>query len=324
MQQESMPLETLAIINPCSGSGATGRRVTEIERKLEQSLGPVDVRLTSARRDAEEIARKAAEIGVRRIVVVGGDGTASEVASGLLASGRASHVALGLLPMGTGGDLARSLGLPRDLDTAIQGLTRTTTRRIDAGCVHYQDLAGKPTVAHFLNVGSFGLSGLTDLYVERSPRMFGGTVAFAIAAIRSIIAYRRHSAVIRVDGHVVHRGPINLAAVANGRYFGGGMRIAPSADLESGIFDVVIVGDLSKFALLRKFPKLFTGSHIHDSAVTCHRGTSIEVAAPPGTILLDIDGEALGTVPAMFEILPRAITLFGVPEALESGSEPES
>lgn len=305
---------TLAIINPCSGSGATGRRIDEIDAKLNESLGPVEVRITSARRDAEEIARKSAESGVRRIVVAGGDGTASEVASGLLASGRADEVELGLLALGTGGDLARSLGLPRDLDAAIRGLARPTTRRIDAGRIDFQDLDGEPVVAHFLNVGSFGVSGLTDLLVECSPRIFGGSVAFAIAAIRSFFEYRPASTSLRVDGELVHRGAVSLVAVANGRSFGGGMKIAPSARLDSGIFDVVIVNDMSRFALLRKFPKIFSGRHVHDPVVSCHRGRTVEAAASPGTLLLDIDGEPLGTLPALFEILPRAITLFGVPE----------
>jgi len=307
-----MTRETLVILNPESRAGATGRQARELERKLRGALGPLDVELTRCRRDAEEIARKAAERGVERLIAAGGDGTASEVASGLLASGRSHTVELGLLPLGTGGDLARTLGLSRSPSEAIAALARGHTRRIDAGRVHYLDRSGEPAVSHFLNVGSFGISGLTDQYVERSPRMFGGTIAFAIAAIRSIVDYQRSRAVIKVDGRMVHDGPVNLAVAANGRYFGGGMKIAPEAQPDSGLLEVVIIGDLSKPALLRKFPKLFTGSHVFDPSVACHRGSVVEAEAEPGTLLIDIDGEPLGSLPARFEILPAAITLFGV------------
>lgn len=307
-----MSRRTLLIINPQSGSGATGRRRLEIESRLRSALGDFDVALTRGRRDAEEIARKAAEGGIDRVVVAGGDGTASEVASGLLAAGRASSVELGLLPLGTGGDLARSLGLPRNLDAAIAGLARGGTRCIDAGRVHYLDRNGEPAVSHFLNVGSFGLSGLTDEYVERSPRALGGSVAFAIAAVRSILDFRPRPAEIRVDGQLVHRGPVNLAVAANGQYFGGGMKIAPGADLASGDFEIVIIGDIGKLALLRKFPKLFSGAHVNDPAASFYRGSCLEADGEPGSVLLDIDGEALGSLPARFEVLPRAVVMFGV------------
>jgi diacylglycerol kinase (ATP) len=303
---------TLVIFNPSSRTGATGRRASEIEAGLRRALGPVEMVWTRAPRDAEEIARKAAEAGVERLVVAGGDGTASEVASGLLASGRASQVELGLLPLGTGGDLARTLGLPRKLDAATQQLGSGGRRRIDAGRVSFLDPDGEPAHAHFLNVGSFGLSGLTDLYVKDSPRLFGGGVAFAIAAIRSILSFQPADVEVRVDGETVHSGPLNLAACANGRYFGGGMRIAPAAEPTSGRFEVVVVADLSRAELIWNLPRLFRGTHLSLPAVSVHKGIEVEAIAEPGRMLLDIDGEPLGSLPARFTILPGAITLFGV------------
>jgi diacylglycerol kinase (ATP) len=315
-----MPRRTLAIINPCSSNGSTGRRLSELRESMRHHLGEVEIVLTEAPGHGSELARKAAEEGIDRVIAAGGDGTASEVASGLLASGRASNIELGLIPLGTGCDLARGLELPLRAANAIEAMARGATRRVDAGRVHYVAHDGSNAVSHFLNVASFGLSGLTDLYVRTSPKMFGGTVAFAIAAIRSIVSYRCPDVSIAVDGLEVHRGPLNLAAVANGRFFGGGMKIAPNAQFLNGRFDAIVVGEMGKLGLISKFPKLFSGQHLDLACVSSCGAQVVEAEALSGeAVLLDIDGEPLGRLPARFEVLPGAIRLLGIDPPWGSG-----
>ncbi|MCZ6783913.1 MAG: diacylglycerol kinase family lipid kinase [Proteobacteria bacterium] len=309
----AMPARYLVIVNPASRNGATGRRWRQVEAKLRDALGSLEVEQTRGPRDAERIAREAVRAGVERLVVAGGDGTTSEVASGLLAADLASYAQVGVLPLGTGGDLARVLELPRDLGAAIEGLARGNTRRIDAGRITFLGNDGKQQTQFFLNVASFGISGLVAQLVNRAPKALGGTLSFLIGTLRGIARYRPQDVMVRIDGRVVHRGPVVLAAAANGRYFGGGMQIAPDARPDDAQLDLVLVEGVGKLALLSRFPPIYRGRHLADPAVSVHRGVLIEADAAPGEVWLEVDGEPLGSLPATIELLPGALTLFGMP-----------
>jgi YegS/Rv2252/BmrU family lipid kinase len=308
-----MPASTLVIANPASAGGSTGRRWRRIEVQLREGLGEFEVEMTRAPRDAVRIAREAARAGVERILVAGGDGTTSEVVSGLVEADLAGEVAIGLLPMGSGGDFRRTFGLPRDLASSIALLERGATRTVDAGRLRFVDAAGQSRTATFLNVTSFGISGLVDEMVNRAPKTLGGTAAFAIGALRAMARYRSEPVQIRVDGETVHDGPLMLAAVANGRSFGGGMQIAPDALQDDGLFDIIAVEGMSRWKSLRSFPSLYAGTHVDKPGVQVRRGKRVEAEALPGRVWLDVDGEPLGTLPAEIEILPGAIQLFGLP-----------
>jgi YegS/Rv2252/BmrU family lipid kinase len=247
--------------------------------------------------------------GVERVLVAGGDGTLSEVVTGLLDAGLAGYASVGLIPLGTGGDFARGLGLPRDPRRAVAALGAGKTRRVDAGRASYRGRDGRERTTCFLNVASAGISGLVDELVQESPRVLGGTGAFLLAALRAIASYRSAPSVIRIDGEVAFEGSLGLAVVANGRYFGGGMHVAPDARIDDGLFEVVVVGDLSKPALLAKLPKLYRGAHLRDPDILHRRGGRIELDAPEGGLPIDLDGEPLGELPARIELLPGAISL---------------
>ncbi|MEE8581716.1 MAG: diacylglycerol kinase family protein [Myxococcota bacterium] len=302
----------LVIVNPASRGGATGRSWPRAEAMLRDTLGEIQVEQTRGRRDAERIAREAARAGVDRLVVAGGDGTTSEVASGVLSAGLADRTRIAVLPLGTGGDLARMLGTPRNLERAVEALGRGLERRIDAGCIHYRGRDGQEKTSYFLNVVSFGLSGLVNELVDRAPKWLGGRVAFLIGTVRGILHYRCREVTVSVDGKRVHTGPLLLAAVANGSCFGGGMRIAPHARLDDGRFDVVTIAERSKLQQLVELSSIYRGTHLDHPAVNHWRAKLVEADAPEGQVWLDVDGEAIGTLPARIELLPDAITLFGV------------
>ena len=312
-----MPAKTLVVINPHSAGGATGRRWAEIEPQVRATLGELDVQRTLGQRDAERIARDAVREGVQRLVVAGGDGTTSEVVSGLLAAGVANDAQIGVLPMGTGRDLPRTLGIPPDMNAAIESLGRGATRRVDALRVTYTDRKGASRTVHSINVTSFGLSGLTVELVTRAPRAFGGSFAFFWGAIGSIVRYRPLRVRVEADGQEIRDAPITLVAAANGRYFGGGMHVAPDAQPDDGAIDLVVIGEISKPGLLRALPSLYTGGHLQHPAVSVHRATRVRAEPAPGQppVFIDVDGEGLGTLPIEIELLPRAVTLFGTSPA---------
>ncbi|MCC6639926.1 MAG: diacylglycerol kinase family lipid kinase [Deltaproteobacteria bacterium] len=303
---------TVVVLNPKSKNGATGRRWRAIEPRARAALGPIDVEATRGPRDAERIAGEAARAGVRRIVVAGGDGTTGEVVTGLLEAGAGSACEIALLPLGTGGDLARGLGVPRDVGEALARIAAGKTRRVDAGRAEYTARDGERRRVAFLNVASLGMSGLVTRLVNEAPKTFGGRVSFLAGTLRALAQWRSQPVTLRLDGAVVHDGPLHLATAANGAYFGGGMHVAPNAAIDDGLLDVVIIGDVSKAELLRRLPLLYRGAHVGLPNVRSLRGRRLEADAAPGGVWTEIDGEPLGTLPAAYEILPGAVTLAGV------------
>jgi YegS/Rv2252/BmrU family lipid kinase len=309
----AVPRRSLLIVNPESRNGATGRRAASLVRRLRQALGPLEVERTRGPRDAERIAREAVRAGCDRLIVAGGDGTLSEVATGLLEAGLGGYATIGALPLGTGGDFLRTLGVPRELGRAIECLREGKPRPLDAGRARFVDASGRCVRAHFVNVASFGVSGRVVELVNRSRKPLGGRAAFLLGALRAIARHRSQPVRIRVDGELVHEGPLVLAAAANGRYFGSGMCIAPDARTDDGLFDVVAVGALGRAQLLRKLPLIYRGAHLGDAAVRVWRGRSVEAEAMDGPVPVELDGEPLGRLPARFEMLPAALMLIGPP-----------
>lgn len=312
-----MPASTLVIVNPRSRSGATGRRVEDLRGLLRDRLGPLEIESTRCPRDAERIAREAVRSGVERLIVAGGDGTTSEVVTGVLEAGLGDHARIALLPLGTGGDLARALGVPRQIDAAIERIAADRPRRVDAGRAQYRGADGATHSTFFLNVASVGLSGLVTALVNDAPKHLGGRISFLIGTLRGIARFRALPARVRVDGVLIYEGPLTLATAANGRFFGGGMCVAPNAAIDDGMLDLTLIGDVSKARLLRSLPRLYAGTHLGLEDVRSGRGRCIEIAPigeseRSGELRIEIDGEPLGAAPVMFEAIPKAVTLVGV------------
>jgi YegS/Rv2252/BmrU family lipid kinase len=306
-----MPARTLVIANPRSRNRAASRRLASLEAKLRSALGPLDIEFTRAPRDAERIAREGVRAGIERVIVAGGDGTLSEVVTGLLSAQLGDYAVIGLLPLGTASDFARGLGQPPDVDAAIERLAAGRTSRVDAGRVTHRSDEGQEVTGYFANIASFGLSGVVDELVNRATKVFGGRMSYMIGTVRAVARYRSDPVSISVDGELVFDGPLSVGAVANGPYFGGGMRVAPNARIDDGVFDWVIVPGMSRSSLLRKIPLLYSGAHLRDPQILHGRGQMVEARAMNGPVRIDVDGESLGALPARFELLPGAITLFG-------------
>ncbi|MER8927906.1 diacylglycerol kinase family lipid kinase [Mesorhizobium sp. M0644] len=310
-------LKVAVVLNPIAGGGRLKRHWPEVAASLKRHFGDFELRETQAEGDAERLALDLAAIGFELVIAAGGDGTASEVADGLLKAFRESGrtAELGLLPCGTGIDFARGLGLSNNVDLTLKRIAEAKPRKVDAGCISYVDDHGALASRHFINIASLGLSGATDRAVNADKRK-GKVSAKALFYWRTVwefLRYRFQDVAITIDDGAPVEARMALVAVANGKFFGGGMMIAPDAELNDGEFDIVILRAAGKLKLIWDIRLLYGGRHRNHPAITILRGKKV-VVEPLGDVqknaaLIDIDGESPGRIPATFEILPGALTL---------------
>jgi YegS/Rv2252/BmrU family lipid kinase len=303
-------VKPVLIVNPASAGGRTGRHFDAIARAVRGALGDFEARFTRASGDACGLAREAVAAGRRLVVAVGGDGTASEVIDGLLCGGFQEQ--FGFIPRGTGGDFRRSLGIPNDVPGAALLLAAAAARTIDLGRVEFTGNDGRPAVRHFANVASCGVSGVVAGNVNRSGKWLGGKLSFKLAAARSLAGWRDQRVRWRADGGPWVEQAVTALAVCNGRHFGGGMMVAPEARLDDGLLDVTVWHGLGLVDFVTKEPLLYDGRHVRLPNTRTLRARTVEVeplgAAP---VLLEVDGEQPGRLPARFTVLPGALSLRG-------------
>jgi diacylglycerol kinase (ATP) len=305
--------ETLVVVNPASASGRTGRKWPSLSQKVKEKLPLAKIHLTQEKHEATNVVRQAIQSGVKKIVSVGGDGTHHEVINGFLDENAkliAKDVALALLPMGTGSDLCKSLGIPNDPQIAID-LMFKHLKPIDLGMSHFIDPQGKPSTQAFLNIGSFGLSAEVGKQLELRSK--ANKLSYLSGIYHASAVYQNqevHLKLIQKDSTKEIKTKLYLCAIGNGRFFGGGMKITPSAYLNDGQFEVAVLGDLNAFEVVSRIPLLFMGKHIGTSKIESFDALSIEATAQnPKEIWIELDGEPVGTLPAQFDILPSAIQL---------------
>jgi YegS/Rv2252/BmrU family lipid kinase len=313
---------TVLVVNPQSAGGKTDRRWPHLRAQIYESYGAFEERFTRAAGDATRLTREALRAGATLVVAVGGDGTINEVVNGFFESGQGSngesgsgggsrainpHACFGIVPAGTGGDFIKSLTVPRDTAAAAANL-KSAPHAIDVGRLSYVDGDGRPAVRHFINIASFGIGGLVDRYVNQSSKALGGKLSFALATLKAGAKYRNATVRLTLDGGIERSGRIYNVAVANGRYFGGGMKVAPDAALDDGYFDVITMGDFGFGDLLLRGLDVYSGKHVTNPKVSVARARKV-VATADGSdeVLLDVDGEQPGRLPATFELLPGAL-----------------
>jgi diacylglycerol kinase (ATP) len=328
----------LLIVNPTCGSRTTTKSLPQILGAVERTLGDVAIRYTACRGHAMELAFEGAREGHPLIVAVGGDGTLSEVANGVLraadppvgaapepadgagpeppAQEPAASPAVGLINVGTGGDFRRSLGIGAGYERSLEALALGRERFVDVGQAVYSDSEGKETARYFVNVLSAGLGGLVDRYIEEVPGAIGGKAGYYLASLRAVLASKERPVLARVTWQGETREeviPAYLIAICNGRWFGGGMDIAPMALPDDGRLEVVTITERSKLSLIRKMRLIYDGRHLEVPTVghfPCERiELSLENKKRERTFLLDVDGDPLGSLPLSVEIQPRRLKI---------------
>ncbi len=313
-------MKPLLVVNPRSGGGATGRTFGAMKVAIERALGPVDVAMTEHAGHGIDLAREGASAGRSLVIAVGGDGTFHEVVNGLMqaksggASGNARGEAtrIGMIAQGTGGDFRKAIGLEHRLDKYLEAIKSGRERSIDVG----KFTGGGKTNHYFVNILSAGMGGLVDQYVSNASLALGGTVAYFGASLRALV----NAKLGNVTCTVTHQGKTEehrirsyMIAICNGRYFGGGMHIAPMARADDGVLEVVALGATSKLGFAMTSRGIYTGAHIGQAGTVHLRGEKIvlDLANEDArdVYLLDVDGEPMGGLPLTVEVVPKALTL---------------
>lgn len=289
---------TAFLINPKAGGGkaaslfarlVSGEKLAELGKvHICESLDALPV-----------LVNRFLDEGTRRLVVVGGDGTFHHVINVIYRLRALDALTLGLVPAGTGSDLARSLALPRQRRLALAQALEAAPKPMDLGLLQCGD-----EELIFCNVASFGISGLVDARVNANPQR--GATAFLKATLLAFREFQPIAARVLVDDQELYAGPLLLAAVASGQYFGKGMRIAPNARLADGLLEVVAVEATPTARLVLRLPLLYLGRHLTLPQVHSARGQAVRLEVSGQVPPFDVDGECYPAGPAIFRVLPGA------------------
>lgn len=308
------------IVNPRAGRGAVKRAWPGVRAILSDAEIDHTVTMTERPGHAREAATQALADGRRYVVAVGGDGTIHEIVNGLMGPDgpRDPDAVLGLVPAGSGSDFARTFGISDDATQAARALTTEGIwGKLDLGRVWFRGADGREDVRWFCNVAEAGIGARVVVSAARMPRILGG-LSYRLAALGAIARYRPQEAAISMVarnargratdlGPVEHAGPVTMVVVANGQFFGGGLRVAPRAIPSDALLDILI-GHGTKGEAVRALRKMPNGAHVPDKTIAEYLASTISI---DGTepISVEADGEALGTTPARFDVVPALLSL---------------
>ncbi len=282
------------IVNPVAGRGRSRRVWPTIEAELRLQGLSFETVFTERPGHAKELAQQAVKSGYQVVVAVGGDGTLTEVVNGLAGSG----VLLGLVPVGSGNDFARSLHIPQDITEAVGILAGGARLTVDLGRVGEN---------YFINVAGVGFDAQVALTMAEKARWLKGTAAYVYAVFRCLFSCKPFPLRLELDGQEQRVNAL-LIAVANGQYIGGGMHIAPEAQVDDGYFDVVVLENISPFAFVKSFPSVFRGTHLTHPKIKLYRArnVSVEPLTNGQQIPAQAEGNFIGCAPQVFGIIPAA------------------
>ena len=293
----------VVVANPTAGRGKAGKRIGAADSILRELRIEHEVRVTGSPAETESSCRDAAERGAQIVAVIGGDGTVSWAANGLLGTG----AALAVLPAGTADDFATAIGA-RPFSAAVRLLADPTTAAVDVVRVRTADAD-----RCFVNIAGAGFDSEVNEAANAMTVDLGGTATYVAALLRTMSRFTPAHYDLTIDGEPIALDAM-LVVVGSGCSYGGGMRVLPNASIVDGVLDVCIVEALSKAAFLRAFPMVYTGRHTSHPKVRMLRATSVTIEANRG-IQVYADGERVGPVPASFEMMPGALPVVVGPDA---------
>lgn len=282
------------VLNPVAGKGRAKALVPVIEKICKDNNVEFQIKTTHRPGEATEISNQAVEEGFKRIISVGGDGTLNEVINGIAGS----DAALGIIPGGSGNDFIRSINKSRDIEKIILDIITGEVKKTDLGVCNNK---------YFINVGSAGLDAEVVIRTEKAKRFFSGSAAYIAAVLYTIFTYKGWNMKIQVDDKSFEAKTL-LTAIANGKYYGGGMIPVPEAKIDDGYFDICHVGHMSKLKMFILFPKYMKGKHAGIKQVSFHRGKTVKITCDE-PMAINLDGEIIRDREVEFKVIKDGINI---------------
>jgi len=299
------------IVNPRSANGATGRNWTQIDREIRRGLKTdYAVKFTERGGHGTPLASEAIKDGYELIVAVGGDGTINEVVNGFFEKEKPinRNAALAAMSIGTGSDFVKTLEFPTTPYEAAERMRSGRVWVVDLGRCTFIGMDGEQRSRFFINIADFGSGGAVVDKVNRTTKLFGGQISFLWGILTTLPTYKNKLTRYRIDDGPEEEKILNTFVVANGRYYGGGLKPAPNAQLDDGLFDIVSIGDVGFLEAVSSLGKFRKGTYLEIPKVSAWRGRTV-VADSEETQLVEMEGEVVGHLPARFEILPKALNI---------------
>jgi len=298
------------VVNPVSANKTTAREWPLYEKALSDAGFEFDAVLTEYPGHAAELTRKALKLGYKTIMSVGGDGTMNEVVNGFFDNDRLidENSRLVVFSRGTGCDFIRTLGINKNIEDLLAILKRNREKQIDVGRLSLVSAEGNMSVKYFLNIADIGIGAETADRVNKNSKRLSGFLSFMLGTLSTVVLYKNQNFEVVIDDNIHLNGIMNSVIVANGKYFGGGMMVAPDAVMDDGVFDIIILGNLSKPDIIKSFPLIYKGKHMNHPKLKYYRGSKIKVTSG-GKGLIEVDGEIPGRADAVFELMPKAFKI---------------
>lgn len=298
------------IVNPFSARGQTERRWETIKEAIRSHFREFKYIFTEKPRQATEIARELLKQGYDLLIGVGGDGTLNEISSGFF-SAQSDRVinddaAVGIIPSGTGSDFIRFMKVPREFEKSAARIKNSPNKKIDIGKITYGNAVGKSKTQYFINVADFGLGAEVIRNISNVNSTRRGAFTYYRGLLSTMMKYSSKEVKLTLDDQQQLQGQYLIGAVANGRIFGGGMIIAPQAEPDDGVFDLVLIESMKKLEILANSRLLYSGAIAKNPKVHILRARNIKVESPD-EVHIEYDGEVGEKLPAEFSIIEKAL-----------------
>ncbi|KUO62762.1 MAG: hypothetical protein APF84_03710 [Gracilibacter sp. BRH_c7a] len=298
-----------AVVNPHSGNGKTAKNWPNLYKLLLQNNIEIEYEYTSSQGEGIVLAKQAQDFGYKKIIAVGGDGTVNEVLNGLLADKENyKDMELAILEHGTGSDFVRSFQQKKGINNFIKLLRRNKSVKVDIGRLDFESINGSQESRYFLNAVNLGIGAEVVNRVNNNSKALGSKITYFKGTIATLLNFENVEVTCQLDNDEIIEGKYKGLIICNGQYMGGGMHIAPQAQTNDGLFEIVFIKDLTKLRFLTCFPSIYLGKHINLPEIVIYRSKKISITTKEQTIF-EADGEIPGLSPLVCQIIPKAITL---------------